>query len=667
MELTIKSLFFIPIFLAAFGYLGIQLKGIIDRIKIGTPENRFDRVPERLYNVLQIAFGQSKLLREPIAGVLHFFIFWGFVLFIFAVLEAIIQGFYANFTLEIFGGFYTLVTVTQDIFGLLVFIAVLFSLYRRFIQKVPRLQVEKHSQMEAALILSLIMLVVLSMFGQNMAHVAKNNFILSEYEIRPFTYTLSSLFYNSGSTAANVSFEVFWWIHILVIFVFMNLLPSSKHLHIITSIPNVFFAKLDEEKNILKPINLDDESVEYYGVDDIDKFSWKQILDGFSCTECGRCTSVCPAANSGKSLSPKKIIVDIRKRANEKAPLILAGENGNEKFDNTLVHNFISDTELWQCTTCMACVQECPVMIEHVESIVDMRRHLVLTESNFPSELNNVFKSLETNGSPWAFNQADRALWADGLNIKTMAEDSDCEYLFWVGCAGSYDDRYKKVSRAFAQIMQKADVDFRILGTEEVCNGDTARRLGNEYLAQELMKQNIETLNNYKVKKIVTACPHCFNSLGKEFKQFGGDYDVVHHTDMINDLLKKGKISLKSNSVKNKITYHDSCYLGRYNDIYDSPRQSLSNIDGVELVEMERNKSKGFCCGAGGGRMFLEDVEGGRINEERTKEALSTTADTIGTACPFCMTMMSDGVKSFNKTDDVAVKDIAEIVFENLQ
>ena len=263
----------------------------------------------------------------------------------------------------------------------------------------------------------------------------------------------------------------------------------------------------------LRNLNLDDENADTFGVADIDQFSWKQILDGYSCTECGRCTSVCPANTVGKSLSPRDIIVDIRKRTLDKAPLLVEGKTEGELFEKTLVHNYITDTALWQCTTCMACVQECPVMIEHVDSIVDMRRNLVLTESEFPSNLNNVFKSLETNFTPWVFNPADRANWAEGMNIKSMAEDKDGEILFWVGCAGSFDDRYKKVSKAFATIMQKAGVDFRILGTEEKCNGDTARRLGNEYLAQMMMQENVETLNNYGVKKIVTACPHCFHSL----------------------------------------------------------------------------------------------------------------------------------------------------------
>jgi Fe-S oxidoreductase len=294
-----------------------------------------------------------------------------------------------------------------------------------------------------------------------------------------------------------------------------------------------------------------------------------------------------------------------------------------------------------------------------------MRRDLVLTEAQFPSNLNNVFKSLETNYTPWAFNKDDRDKWAEGMGIKTMAEDPDGEILFWVGCAGSFDDRYKKVTKAFASLMQKANINFRILGNEEKCNGDTARRLGNEYLAQMMIQQNVETLNGYGVKKIVTACPHCFHSLKNEYRQFGGNFEVMHHTELISEMMSSGKLQLKDDSSDSKVTYHDSCYLGRYNGVYEAPRETLKKVNGLDFIEMKRSKSRGFCCGGGGGRMFLEDEEGGKINVERTKEALGTKADTIASACPFCMTMMTDGVKHFEKSEEVEVKDIAEIVFEN--
>ena len=627
-------------------------------------DDRFSDVGRRIGNVIKVAFGQSKLLRDPFAGTVHFLIFWGFMLFLFAVIEAIIQGFYSPFNLSFLGPIYSLITFTQDIFGVLVIIAVLIALLRRYVFNIPRLQVDKSASLDATLILTLILVVVLSMFLQNTAGIAENGFVQHDYEVRPVSAFLAQIFFDNPSSGANLTYEVAWWIHIVTIFGFMNFLPYSKHLHVFTSIPNTYFANLEPIRNTVKLLNLEDENVETFGASDIEHLSWKQILDGYSCTECGRCTDACPAHTVGKTLSPREIIVNIRQRTKDKAPLLVNGITEDEQFQKTLVHDYVTDKVLWQCTTCMACVQECPVMIEHLDSIVDMRRNLVLTESQFPSGLNNVFKSLETNFTPWAFNAADRAEWAEGLGIKTMADDANCEYLFWVGCAGSFDDRYKKVSKAFAQLMQKAGIEFRILGTQEKCNGDTARRLGNEYLAQMFMMENVETLNHYKVKKIVTACPHCYHSLKNEYNQFGGHYEVFHHTELIDEMISSGKITLKQNG-KSNVTFHDSCYLGRYNNIYEAPRKSLNSINGINFVEMNRKKDRGFCCGAGGGRMFLEDEEGGRINEERTKEALETGANIIASACPFCMTMMTDGVKHYEKTDEVKVKDIAEIILEN--
>lgn len=663
--MELKNIFFIIVFLAAFAFLFYNVSRLISYLTIGQKENRFDNPAARIKNVLKIAFGQTKLLRDPVAGTIHFLIFWGFMLFLIAVLESIIQGFYSPFDLEFLGPLLAVITVIKDVFGLLVVLSVLFALYRRYILKIERLEVGKEGQIDATIILSMILLVVLSMFGQSAAHIAKNSFILSQYEVYPISAGLASFFYEGNSVSADISYEVFWWIHILVIFAFMNYLPYSKHLHVFSSIPNVYFKKLDDKKYQLKLLNLEDEKIEQFGAADVEHLSWKQLLDGYACTECGRCTAACPAANTGKTLSPRKIIVDIRHRLEEKAPYVLDGKIAEGITDKTLIHDFITDEELWACTTCNACVYECPVTIEHIDSIVDMRRNLVLMESQFPNELNTIFKNLETNFTPWAFNHQDRANWAEGMNIKTMAEDPNGEVLFWVGCAGSFDERYKKVTKAFAQIMQKAGVNFRILGTEEKCNGDTARRLGNEYLAQMLMQENIEVLNGYNVKKIVTGCPHCYNSIKNEFPQFGGNYEVIHHTEMIEQLINDEKIELKDEDMKSKVTFHDSCYLGRYNDIYDSPRNPLKKIHGLELVEMERNMDKGFCCGAGGGRMFLEETEGQRINENRTEEALKTNADTIASACPFCMTMMTDGVKSFDKQEEVEVKDIAEIILAN--
>ena len=660
-----RQIIFSIIFVGAMGFFLFNLRRIFSYIKLAQPENRFDNPSERIKNLFKIGLAQSKILREPVAGLIHVLIFWGFLAFLLAVLEAIVQGFYPPFTLHFLGPVFETLTLVQDFFGLFVIIAVLSALYRRFIQKVARLQLEGHG-LDAVAILLMILGVVVAMFGQNITHIANVNFQISNYEVRPISYFFSKLIFIGPSETSRNLYEFFWWMHILIVFAFMNFLPYSKHFHVVTSLPNVYFKKIGPYKNALKKLNLEDENLTQYGVSDFEHLTWKQVFDGFACTECGRCTASCPAANTGKKLSPRSIIVNIRHRAEDKAPLILAGaKEDNEIIQKSLIHNYIADEELWACTTCMACVYECPVTIEHVDSIVDMRRNLVLTESNFPAELNVVFKNIETNFSPWAFNSHDRANWAEGMNIKTLAEDPNSEYLFWVGCAGSFDARYQKVTKSFAQLMQKANVDFRILGVEEKCNGDTARRLGNEYLAQMMMQENVETLNNYGVKKIVTGCPHCYNSLKNEYPQFGGNFEVIHHSVMIQKLLGEGKIKLKEGNANSKITYHDSCYLGRYNDIYDSPRDPLKMINGVELIEMKRSRDKGFCCGAGGGRMFLEEKEGTRININRAEEAVSTNANTVASACPFCMTMMTDGIKSLEKADQVQVKDIAEIILEN--
>ncbi len=665
--MEIKNLVFIPVFAAAFAFLFYNLKRKYDYLKLGVKEDRSGNVSERYDNVLRVAFGQSKLLRESSAGLIHFMIFWGFMIFLFAVAESLVQGFYSGFTFSFLGPVFTLITFTQDLLAVFVFIAVLYALNRRFIIKVARLQGDSKEKSDAIIILGLILVVVITMLGQNSALIAWNNFVPGAYEARPVSDFLARLFFSSVNrdTALGI-YEIFWWLHILTIFIFMNYLPYSKHFHVFTSIPNVYFTKLGKNKYALKKIDLEDENSEQFGAADFEHLSWKQILDSYSCTECGRCTAACPAANTGKALSPKRIMEMIRYRTEEKAPLMLKKVENNEVLEKTLIHNYITDEEIWACTTCNACVYECPVANEHIDSIVDMRRNLVLMESSFPAELNPVFKNLETNFNPWAFTSQDRANWAEGMGVKTMAEDPEGEILFWVGCAGSFDARYQKVTKALAKLMQIANINFRILGNEEKCNGDTARRLGNEYLAQSLMQENVEILNNYNVKKIVTACPHCFHSLKNEYPQFGGNFEVIHHTELIAGLLNDGKIRMHNAPLNEKVTYHDSCYLGRYNGIIEEPRSILERVNGLELVEMERNKDKGFCCGAGGGRMFLEETEGTRINVNRTEEAVKTEASTIASACPFCMTMMTDGLKTLDKSDSIEVKDIAEIVLENL-
>lgn len=648
-----KAILFTFLLLISFGYFGFQIKKLLSYLKTGEKEDRFNKPFERIKNTFKIGFAQSKIFREFFPGLLHAFIFWGFCVLLAVVFESLVQGFKSDFTLSFLGPFYWFLTFSQDVFGILILVSVISALFRRFIFKVKRLTSERDHKFEAGLILFMIMTVILTMFGQNLftIHVEENGRVFSNYLITSF-----------GIQPSETLYEIFWWIHILTIFTFLNLLPKSKHFHVITSLPNVYLSKLKELKNILKPMNLEDESLTHYGALDIEHLTWKQLLDGYTCTECGRCTSKCPANQTGKLLSPRKIIMDIRSRLVEKAPLIIS-KTENETTENKLVGNLISEQELWACTSCTACMEECPVSIEHLDSIIEMRRGLVLSESSFPSELSPLFKNLESNFTPWAFSPEDRLNWTEGLDINICSSENSPEYLFWVGCAGAFDARYQKVTRSFAQIMKKAGLNFKILGNEEKCNGDAARRLGNEYLAQFLIKENISTLENYEIKKIITTCPHCYHSIKNEYKLFGGNYEVIHHTDLIQKFLREEAFKL-SKSLEINATYHDSCYLGRYNNIYTTPRNILKTVNGLTLTEMSRNKSNGFCCGAGGGRMWMEETEGKRINVERTEEAIKTDAGTICSACPFCMTMFEDGLKTLDVNEKIKVKDIAEIVFE---
>ncbi|HVK40410.1 MAG TPA: heterodisulfide reductase-related iron-sulfur binding cluster [Candidatus Kapabacteria bacterium] len=679
-----KHIFFWVAFLAAAAGLAWNVRRLIGYLRLAKPDNRFGNVGTRIRNVLVVAIGQSKLLREPVAGAIHAMIFWGFLVLLAAVIESVVEGLIPGGNLFWLGPVYSVLSLSQDIFCVLILIGVLWALYRRYISVPPRLRVDSAERRDAALILVLIGVIVGALLVSNAARLPAGE--ESEWAVRPVGALLRGLF--DDPATARMVFEITWWIHIVAILGFMNYLPYSKHLHVLTSIPNVYFARIDESGAKLDKIDFEAEGVEKFGVSDIEDFTWKQLLDGMTCTHCGRCTSVCPAAITGKVLDPRQVIIQINHRTLDKAPLMV-GENGTliqrasdevereqaeqagaAVLEKKLAGDYIPVEALWQCTTCMACVQECPVMIEHVPAIVDMRRALVMMEANFPAEVQPAYQSMENNFNPWGFPHDERAAWAADLPYVKVMEDTteqeraELDVLFWVGCAGSYDDRYKKVTRSFAELMNIAGVKFAILGTEERCNGDHARRTGNEYLAQMLIQMNVETMNGYGVKKIVTSCPHCFNIMLNEYPYFGGRYEVVHHTTFISDLVKQGRIRTEAAAAQGSVTYHDSCYLGRYNDVYDEPRELIGSTAGHAVVEMERSKSRGLCCGAGGGQMFMEETEGKRINIERTEEALATGADTIATACPFCMTMLNDGVKSKDQDDNVRVQDVAEIVLQ---
>jgi Fe-S oxidoreductase len=459
-----------------------------------------------------------------------------------------------------------------------------------------------------------------------------------------------------ASTYDNLS-TAFKWVHMCIVLGFAVYIPSSKHLHIVAAGPNTFLRQLPREK-AMTPINFEDETVTQYGAAKITDLSWKASLDYYSCTECGRCQDLCPAYNTEKPLTPKMLILDLKQNMYRNKDRILA-----KKYDeiSPIIDDNVTEDVIWACTSCRACEIACPVFIDHTDKIYDIRRNLVMMESKFPAEVQGVFKNMETNATPWAFSSADRANWADGLNIKTMAESPEIDVLLWVGCAGSYDDRNKKVLKAFASLLKKAGVKFAILGTEEQCTGDPARRIGNEYLYQTLAKTNIETLNRYQVRKIVTACPHCFNTIKNEYKDFGGNYEVHHHSQFIAQLIAEGKIK-PTKTLDETVTFHDSCYLGRWNNVYEQPRSAIQALPSVNLVEMKANHDSSMCCGAGGGRMFMEETIGKRINITRTEQALATNAGIVASSCPFCMTMMTDGVKSKEMQDKVKVMDIAELL-----
>jgi Fe-S oxidoreductase len=474
--------------------------------------------------------------------------------------------------------------------------------------------------------------------------------------------------YGMSPNAAFAGQEIFYWVHMLLVLGFLVYIPGSKHLHILAAAPNIFFKHLGTPK-AMEVTNLEDESATSFGIGKISEVSWKNGLDLYACTECGRCEEACPADMTGKPLSPARLVHDYKEdmlrhkvqllgKKYEEIPPIVREESG------------VTQDVIWACTSCRACEEACPVNIEQTNLIFETRKNLVLMESKFPPEMQTVFRNMENNFTPWAFGSDTRADWCRDLGVKQMAEHPNAEVLYYVGCAASFDDRAKKVATAIVSLLKKAGVDFAILGKEEKCNGDPARRAGNEYLAQMLIKENVETLNRYKPRKILTGCPHCFNTLKNEYPAFGAQYDVVHHTTFLSDLIRDGKLKPHKNEM-GEVAFHDSCYLGRWNGVYEDPRDILRAIPELNVKEMPRNKNKGLCCGAGGARMFMEETIGKRINVERTEEALATLGangeaggktKVIAAACPFCSTMLTDGVKTKEKQDTVVVKDLAEIL-----
>jgi Fe-S oxidoreductase len=693
------TVIFAIVLVTAWVLFALRMRRLVQLLRSGRPENRFDQLGERIKYFVLMVLGQRGVLRDPLPGIAHFFTFWAFIIIQLDALNLWAQGF--HFTLPVISS--RPFAAILDIFVTLAFVALIEFAYRRLVLRPKQLESQHHGMADAFIILGLIAVVLVTLFF---------------FEVFSFVATggrdwtlFGALVGPSWSgipvQTATALASVFWWSNVLIVLFFLVYIPNSKHLHLIATPFNVFFRNL-RPKGALDLIP-DLEEREDYGVHKINQFTWKQLLDGYACTECGRCNSVCPALATDKPLWPKEIILGVKEELFATGHLRPIGEKETptEVLDEPLVGGRIQDETLWACTNCGACVEICPVSIEHVQKIDDMRRYLVMEESRFPSEVTPLFNNLERNQNPWEISNDTRADWASELGVKTLAEDPEVEVLYWVGCMGSFDARNRKVATAFARIMQAANVKFGILGPEESCTGDPARRIGNEYLWSLLAAQNIEILNGYgfnqsakgaageqqrvesngdhnshqgngassalvepgrayNVKTVVATCPHCFNTIKNEYPQLGGHYEVIHHTELISRLIDSGQLKVPAGFDKRRLTYHDPCFLGRWNDVYDPPRQVIGAVNSDGITEMRRSRNRSFCCGGGGGRVWMEEKIGKRINNTRVQEALDTGAEAMAAACPFCITMFEDGIKAVEAQDHFAVQDIAEILAQAL-
>jgi Fe-S oxidoreductase len=628
-------------------------------VRLGRPVERTSDLPIRLEREVTVVLAQRKLLQRLVPGIMHALIFWGFLVLLTTIVEAAGQAVDPAFAIPLIGRSSWLGLV-QDVFALLVFVGVLTAFAIRKVDR-PERFVGSHME-EADLILVWILGIILTLLGLDAVRIARG---VAEAPARwtPVADVLSHVFDPMGPTAQRVFEGVFVWSHLILILGFLVYIPYSKHLHIVTAAINVFFAKT-RPLGYLTPLRIDLESLQTedvsFGARTITDLTRKELLDLTACTECGRCQAVCPAWNTGKPLSPKLLVMNLRDHLFERD----LSSGGAPDDGAALVPDVVDHDVIWSCTTCAACVQECPVDIEHVDTIVDIRRNLVMAESAFPAEAGTMLRNLESTGNPWGQPQSDRAAWAEGLDVRVLAEGERApEYLYWVGCAASFDDRAKATARATATLLAQAGVAFAILGPREGCSGDPARRIGNEYLFQTMADQNVGTLTQARTTKIVASCPHCFNTLRNEYPDYGGRFDVVHHSQLFEDLIASGRIR-PTHRVRESVTYHDPCYLGRHNDEYAAPRRVLEAIPGVRSLEMPRHGPRGFCCGAGGARMWMEERIGKRINEERTDEAISTGASTLGVACPYCLVMLDDGARA--RDAELRVTDISQLLADSV-
>jgi Fe-S oxidoreductase len=647
----------------------------------------------RTWGLIQYAIVQTRMFRDWRAGLMHAGIFWGFVLLTVGTANIVTGGLIQSIVSIPFDGLlWAVVVAFQDVVAVIVIGAVLWAFERRLISKPARLTYTTDA------------LIILGMIGGLVtAELFAEVFEVARYGDKPGAFisaVLATPFRGLPAAVLEALYAICWWAHIGLVSAFLVYLPLSKHLHIATSLPNIFFRKL-APRGALPAMDLEAAETEVpdgaatFGLRSLQDLGWKDLLDGFTCTECGRCEAACPAHFTGKPLNPKAFIMGIRDMATDaehglnlipNSPLVRETYGLEDGIDAAaLAHPIVDDAipydAVWDCVTCGACVEACPVIIEHVDKIVGLRRNLVLEESRFPSELTASFRNMEQAGNPWGQPRTARLDWTRDLPfaVRTVADIAaegrldELEVVYWVGCAAAFDERNRRVARAFATCLDAAGVSFAILGQEESCTGDPARRMGNEYVFQMLATANVETLNRYSMgeRTIVTACPHCFNTIGNEYGQLGGNYRVVHHSQYLAELLASGRLrTWSADGATQPVTYHDSCYLTRYNGVVTSPRDVLGAVPGLELREMERNGRNTFCCGAGGGRMWMEETRGTRINAERTRQALETGAQTVATGCPFCMTMMRDGLADAGRgagTDEpITSADIAELLAGSL-
>ena len=619
------------------------------------------------------------LLRDSAAGLMHSMIYFGFMVLLGVTTTLEIDHQLPESLKFLHGRTYQAYALVGDLAGVVFTVGVVWAIVRRYVQRPYRIRIK--TKPEHAAILGVLLGIGITGFGAEAFRIAQSQAAGLNMDFEKWSivgYPIAQTLKNVSAGSLETWHQVWWVSHVLTFIAFLALLPITMLRHIFTSPLNMYLKDRERPKGAMKAMpNLTETGLESFGASLIEDFTWKQLLDTDACTMCGRCTSVCPAHATGKPLDPREIVLKVGEvmaataahaEGGRVSPPI--GTVNDITIGSNSVFERITAEEVWACTSCKACDEICPVNIEILDKILDMRRYLSLMESNFPPELGNAYRAMENQGNPWGMNQGERADWAKDLDVEVVDPGAafNSEYLYWVGCAGSFDDKNKKVTQSMAQLLKRANIDVAILGPSEMCTGDSARRSGNEYLFQMLAMPNVEMLNGMGVKKIITQCPHCFNTLKNEYPQLGGNYEVVHHSELLEELIGSGALDMSNATLDDRITYHDSCYLGRHNDVYMAPRKVVGSIKGVQVVEMPRNGTQGMCCGAGGARMWMEESIGTKVNDERAREAISTGASRVATACPFCYIMLDDGVKAAGVEEgSVKVADIAIHVLDALE